>query len=192
MQGLCIPFAMLAVQGATRHRPKSLPAPRPILVAPLIVLLVVPGLVYRADGIHQSIDRGDQVWWLTANDSKALDFLQSDPAQGGVLTDSRFGALVPAFTGREVYAGNFSWTPNYTAKSFLADGFLKGESLGGRLKPSQAQAFLRSTRVRFVLQPCDNRRLTRSELEQLIGPMVNRTLQFGCATVYVIGSGVKA
>jgi hypothetical protein len=192
LQGLCIPVAMLAVQGATKYRPSSLPAPRAVIVTPLVVLLVVPGLIYRADGIRNSVDRGDQVWWLNDSDSKALDFLQSDSDQGGVLTDSRFGSLVPAFTGREVYAGNFSWTPNYTSKSFLADGFFRGQSLGGKLTPAQAQAFLRSTGVRFVLQPCGNRGLSHAEVEQLIGPMVNRTLKFGCANVYVIGSGEKS
>lgn len=192
VQGLCIPMAMLAVQGATKFRPAGLPAPRSILVAPVVALLVLPGLVYRADGIRQSVDRGDQVWWLNDGDSRALDFLQADSAPGGVLTDSRFGSLVPAFTGREVYAGNFSWTPNYSSKSFLADGFFSGQSLSGKLTPSQAQAFLKSTGVRFVLQPCGNRRLSQAEVEQLIRPMVNLTLQFGCAKVYVIRTGAKA
>ena len=190
VQGLCIPVAMLAVQGATKYRPTGLPAPRAIVVAPLVALLVAPGLIYRADGIRQSVDRGDQVWWLKAGDSKALDFLQSNPVQGGVLTDSSFGSLVPAFTGREVYAGNFSWTPNYTAKSFLADGLLSGQSLAGKLTPAQAQTFLRSTGVRFVLRPCGNRGLSHAELEQLIGPMVKQSLQFGCANVFVIDAGV--
>jgi hypothetical protein len=191
IQGLCIPLAMLAVQGATSYRPSWLPAAGPFFVAPLIALLVVPGLIYRADGIRSSIDRNDQVWWLKDGDSKALDFLQADRAAGGVLSDSRFGALIPAFTGREVYAGNFSWTPNYASRSFLADGFFRGESLGGKLTPAQAQMFLAATGVRFVVQPCDNRGLTRAEVEQLIGPMLMRTLQFGCANVYVIGAGAK-
>ena len=49
-------------------------------------------------------------------EQQALDALEADPRPGGVLAPAYGGHMIPYKTGREVYVGALSWTPDWEAR----------------------------------------------------------------------------
>ena len=58
--------------------------------------------------------------------------------------------------------------------------------LFGFYKPDQAQRFVAASGARFVFEACGNWKGGAPNLAHLIGPLVERSLRFGCARVYVL------
>jgi len=173
-QALTIPLAILAVQGIRTVWRR----PRPLAVAGLLFLLTVPGLAHKLEVAVNSIRSAGDPFWIFPDEHRALDFVESDPRPGGVVSPTYAGYMVPYTTGRESYIGQFSWTPEWKVRQKLVDGLAAG-TLRGRA----ARDFVISTRARFVLVDC---RPGLADLEPSLAPILERTVRFGCASVYVL------
>jgi hypothetical protein len=172
-QGLALPLSVLAVQGVVSVWPR----PRPVLVVAALAVMILPGLAHRFQIVVTNVHRGEYPYFIDANDHRALDALEADPRPGGVLARRHAGYYIPYTTGREVYAGALSWTPDFDRRSAYVEALF-----AGGFDAPRARSFVRSTRARFVFSECGD---THS-LTSLLGPLVERVERFGCATVYVL------
>jgi hypothetical protein len=128
--------------------------------------------------VHSIRSAGDP-FWIFDDEVRALKAIERDPRPGGVLGSVYAGYMLPYTTGRETWIGALSWTPDWRARQRLADGLVVDGTLRGR----EAQAFVRSTRARFVFVDC---RPGLRDLEPELRPILEATRRFGCASVYVI------
>jgi hypothetical protein len=181
LQGLSIPFAVLAVAGASTVRP-SWPAAAKLAIATILVaLLIVPALARELNrtrslaGDSNAATLGVTGPFITASERDALDYLNRTHGPGGVLARQPLGLLVPAETGRHTWVGLLSWTPDFDRRVHLADALL-----GGRLVPTETRSLVRSSRAQFVLSDCES----RVDLTDALRPMLESVRRFGCATVY--------
>jgi hypothetical protein len=196
VQGLTIPLAMLAVQGLTTWRPTSIPRPRAVWVVPALALMIVPGTIYRTWITWDSIRRVAFPWYMTSGEQKALDFLEQDPRRGAVFSGDWSGPLIPPETGREVYLGLISWTPDYDQRVILVNSALSGKFGSKKLTTKQFRTFITATGVRFIFQPCNSSKInfdfrqntaaSRRLLDRDLGPLLEERRDFGCARVYVL------
>lgn len=174
-QGLALPLAILAVQGLLtvwRH-------PRPLAVAGLLFLMTVPGIAHKLEVSIHSIRSAGDPFWIFDDEVRALHSIERDPRPGGVLGSVYAGYMLPYTTGRETWIGALSWTPDWRARQRKADGLI----IGGTLRGRQARDFVTSTHARFVFVDC---RPGLRDLEADLGPILEATRRFGCASVYVV------
>jgi hypothetical protein len=175
-QGLALPLAvmgMLAVRHGLGTRPLPL-AP----VALVLALLVVPGTLYRADELRGAVNAGRQPFFLRAGEREAMRFVEASPLPGGILAPVYSGIVLPAYTGREVWIGPGSWTPDRERRDRVAE-----DLFSGRLTPAEAQALVRESGARFVFADCNGRR----DITPLIAPVVTGPpRRFGCARVWTV------
>ena len=143
--GIVIPLAVLAVDGALRLWPH----PRPTLVVLAIALMTVPGWADGLRTIGAKARSGEHGYFIAPSEQRALDALERDPRPGGVLTGVSTGALVPYTTGREVYVGHDSWSPRFHDRARLAEDLFHG-----RMIAADARVFVRATHARFLLSDC--------------------------------------
>ena len=172
-QGMAIPLAVLAVQGVRSRlaaparmgggrgarAARACPAPR-------------TASRWRSTrsappATRTSSSRGEQ---------DALDFLAADPRPGGVLAPAYGGHMLPYRTGREVYVGALSWTPDWDARVRETRALFEGD-----LPPAAAQALARRSGARFAFVDC---RPGLRDLRPVLGDAIARVRPFGCATVY--------
>jgi hypothetical protein len=187
--GISIPLGVLAVRALA---PWARGGARPALVAAGVALLVLPGAVDRVRLARAAVQIGVEPYRIEPGEADALEALDSDPRPGGVLATVYLGQLVPAWTGRETWAGHPSWTPNFERRSRAARDLLEGAGAGRQLesgagagqsplaRPALARALVRRSGARFVLARCGE----GAGLEGRLGPLVRRTRRFGCATLY--------
>jgi hypothetical protein len=166
-QGLTIPLAILAVQGA--------PKMRPALVAAALFLMTVPGIAHKAEVSLHSIRSAGDPFWVFDDEVRALKSIEADPRPGGVLAPTYAGYMLPYRTGRETWVGAFSWTPDWQIRQRLANGMAEGG-----VDPLYVA---RLSRARFVFMDC---RPGLLDLEQALSPLLEETRRFGCADVYVL------
>jgi hypothetical protein len=171
-QGMSIPLAILAVQGVR----SVWPHPRPALVVAALALMVVPGTAHRFEVAVNSIRAAGDPYFVFPGEQAALDALEADPRPGGVLAPAYGGHMLPYKTGREVYVGALSWTPDWEARVVETRALFEGD-----LAPAEAQALARRSGARFVFVDC---RPGLRDLEPVLGPLIERTRRFGCATLY--------
>lgn len=169
-QGLTLPLAVLAVLGARG-------AVRGAAAWALLVLLIVPGTLYRVDQFRSAVNVGRQPFFLEDGEYDALRWLDRAPPRGGVLAPIYTGLLVPAWTGRETWVGAGSWTPDFDARVHRAERLFSGQA--GR---AEAEALVRGSGARFVLSDCHGRARIDRLLEGVAGP----PRRFGCATVWQV------
>lgn len=173
LQGLTVPLVLLAVIGArSLLGERSLPA---WLVAAAVLVLIVPGTIYRVDQMQVAINKGRQPHFLKLGEHDALRALDRDPEPGGVLTPVYTGLLLPAYTGRETWIGAGSWTPGFDARERATEALF-----AGRLSRARAEAIVRRSGARFVLSDCHGRADITHQLARITGP----PRRFGCATLY--------
>ena len=104
--------------------------------------------------------------------------LVADPRPGGVLAPAYDGHMLPYKTGREVYVGALSWTPDWDLRVRLTQRlFEEGMSA------SQARRFVRATGARFMFTDC---RPGLLDLEAELRPLIEEVRRFDCATLYVL------
>jgi hypothetical protein len=84
----------------------------------------------------------DTAYSLPTGDYQALQWL-SPRSSGVVLTSSRLGLMVPAYTSDTVYVGQYSETFNWALKSQEADDLLHGRS--------DLMTFVAANHVRYVI-----------------------------------------
>jgi hypothetical protein len=176
--GITIPLAVLAVEGAQSVGFRRLPRWRVAGVA-LVAAATIPATVGMLRGAHPYVDPAPQnANFIPASEARALDYLREDPQPGGVLARNYFGLIVPAETNRRTYIGLCLWSePHCVRRMDDTIALMDGDD-----RPGAAQAFVRSTGARFVLQDCES----HGDLRTALGPLLTATRRFGCATVYEV------
>jgi hypothetical protein len=175
-QGLALPLAILAVI-AVRGRLGSKPLPL-LWTIVAIGLMVVPGTLYRADQIRGAVKAGRQAFFLEPGERDAMRWLERQPGAGGILATLVDGAYVSAYTGREVWAGAGSWTPDLAWRGLALTAFFDGAG-----SAAEDQALVERAGARFVYASC---RVT-ADLEAKLAPItLGPARRFGCARVWEI------
>ena len=170
LQGLTLPLVTLAFLGvgATAGR---------VALAAALVLLIVPGTLYRVDELRKAVNRGRQPFFLTNGEHAALRHLDRSPVPGGVLAPVYSGLLVPAWTQRETWVGAGSWTPDFEARVQEAERLFSA-----RMSRAEAEALVRRSGARFLLSDCHG----RADIRPLVARVVKSERRFGCATVWEV------
>ena len=171
-QGMTIPLAVLAVQGVL----SVWAHPRPALVVGCLALMVVPGTAHRFEVAVNSIRAAGDPYFVFPGEQAALAALEADPRPGEVLAPAYGGHMIPYKTGREVYVGALSWTPDWDARVRETRALFEGD-----IAPEAGQALARRSGARFAFVDC---RPGLRNLRPILGPVIARTRQFGCATLY--------
>jgi len=171
-QGMAIPLAVLAVQGVLSVWAR----PSPWLVATALVIMILPGTVHRFEIAVNSVRAAGDPYFVFPDEQRALDALEADPRPGGVLAEAYDGHMVPYRTGREVYVGALSWTPDWADRVLETRALFEGDT-----GPADAQALARRSGARFAFSDC---RPGLRDLRPLLGPLIARERRFGCATLY--------
>jgi hypothetical protein len=178
VQGVTIPLAVLAVEGARRLDWSRRPH-RGVLVGAGVLAFTVPVTVSQAVYAQQLTEpRAGSAGFIAPDESRALTYLAHDPDPGGVIARSYLGLLVPAATGRHTFVGHCLWSePGCDQRLVTVRDLFEG-----RLAPSRARAVVRATRARFLLADCR----PTAELGRMLGPLIRSEHVFGCARVYEI------
>jgi hypothetical protein len=169
LQGIAIPLAVLAVRGWARLRAPAW------LGAGVVALLVVPGSIHVTDQFRQLVSADVQPFLITANERQALSYTGSSARPGGVLAPLFIALDVPAATGRQVWVGHKTWTPDWQRRARLAERLF-----GTSLPPGAARALVRSTGAKVLVSDCRHQVDLRPEL----GSLLEGVHRFGCASVY--------
>jgi hypothetical protein len=169
-QGLALPLGILAVLGTM----SVIRSPRPWMVVAALFVLTVPGFIHKLELPRNNIKANTYAYYILPGEQKALNWLADDPRPGGVLAAEYASNLVPYQTGREVYLGGLSWSPNHSQRLADSNALFDGK-LGARSRP-----FVRSSRARFLFASCR----PSADLKPLLGNLISRVHHFGCATVY--------
>jgi hypothetical protein len=172
LQGLSLPFAVLAVRGWRRLR---LPA---ILGVAAVALITIPGLAYNARKFARTTNSSKLVqYYLPRSDAQALDWVAQHGPPGGLLAPTPFAAVVPSQTGRPVWVGHGYWSQDYPVQAREVDRLF-----GGRMSKTASRAFVASTRATVLVSDCRH----AADLTRKLGSAVGAVHQFGCARVYVL------
>ena len=175
-QGLALPLAILAViavRGWLGTRPLPL-----IWTIVVVGILVVPGTLYRADQMRGAVKAGRQAFFLEPGERDAMRWLERQQGPGGVLATGTDGAYISAYTGREVWAGAGSWTPDLAWR-----GLALGEFFDGAGSAAQDQALVERSGARFVYASC---RVTTDLEPKLAAITLGGARRFGCARVWEV------
>jgi hypothetical protein len=174
LEGISLPLAILSVRGWQTFR---LPAAVGALAA---AALVVPGAFFAADVMRDQVRGRAQPHYLKADEMRALDALRDDPRPGGVIADSGIAVAVPVHSGRPVWAGHPSWTPDYATRVAEADGVFHEV-----FTRTESEGVLLESRARFALAGCG----VRKDLRRTAPGAVVDVRRFGCAAVYELRAG---
>ena len=173
-QGLAIPLSILAVQGVVSVWRR----PRPALVVAAIALMTLPGIAHKLEVAVTSVRAAGDPYFVFAGEQAAMDALQADPRPGGVLAPAYAGHMLPYKTGREVYVGALSWTPDWEQRVVDTQRLFEGDP-----PDSEARAFVEHSGARFVFVDC---RPGLRDLEPVLRPLLESVRRFDCATLYVL------
>jgi len=177
--GITIPLAVLAIEGARRLGLRRIPGWQVIAVGLVAAAAIPASLSMMRASIQVAKPRLEQSSaFITRSEQRALAFLAGDPQRGGVLTGSYLGVLVPAETGRRTYLGSRVWSqPDPAARAEAV-----ARLFAGRLSPPAAQAFVSATHARFILASC----APHVDLARMLGGLVVSARRFGCASIYEV------
>lgn len=190
LQGVTIPLAVLAVRALAR-----LTVPRGVAVLASMLAVVAVLLCARAgyaDAL-QKLTSGQVPSLLVPGERDALRFVEHAPA-GGVLSTAYLGPIVPALTGKPVWFGELSWTPDFFDRGDVADRVfgaphrlvgLVGAGPSRPLTPAARLSIVRRTGARYLVADCASPPALLGQL----APLVRRTRRFGCARVLELRTG---
>lgn len=173
-QGLAIPLAILAVQGVT----SAWPRPRTAAVVAALVVMTLPGIAHKLEVAVNSVRAAGDPYFVFPGEQDAMDALEDDPRPGGVLAPAYGGHMLPFKTGREVYVGALSWTPDWEQRVGETQRLFEGDP-----SDAEARAFVRGTGARFVFVDC---RPGLRDLEPALRPLLEDVRRYGCATLYTL------
>jgi hypothetical protein len=173
-QGLAIPLVTLGVLAvrAWLLRERPLPVVPAVLVAALFIL---PGTAYNADHMLDAINKGFQAHFMEPEERDAIRHLDDEPEPGGVLAPAYLGTAIPAYTGREVWVGAGSWSPDFGERNQQVN-----DLFDGRLGPAESEALVRRSGARFLFSDCHG----RPDLTRLFAGFTEPPRRFGCALVW--------
>jgi hypothetical protein len=172
LQGLSLPFAVLAVRGWRRLRVPAL------IGAAALALVTIPGLAFNARKFVRTANSDKLVqYYLPQSDGHALDWVSAHGPPGGVLAPTPFAAVVPSQTGRPVWVGHGYWSQDYPVQAHEANRLF-----GGHLPATAARSFVASTGAAMLISDCRH----PADLTRKLGATVRAVHQFGCARVYVL------
>jgi hypothetical protein len=173
-QGLAIPLSILAVLGVVSVWPR----PRLGIVVAALAVMTLPGIAHKLEVAVNSVRAAGDPYFVFSGEQDAMDWLERDPRPGGVLAPAYGGHMLPYKSGREVYVGALSWTPDWEQRVADTQRLFEGVPDG-----PWARNFVRRTGARFIFVDC------RPGLLDL-APVLEDTLEdvhrFGCASVYVV------
>ncbi len=177
-QGLALPLAVLAMLAVRNW----LGARRlPLLATALVIgLLVVPGTLYRADQLRGAVNAGRQAFFLEPGERDAMRWLERQPGPGGVLAPVPDGAYISAYTGRPVWIGAGSWTPDFAARELAVESLFSGSS-----GAASDRVLVRASGARFIYASCR----VNVDLDRRLSSVAGEpTRTFGCARVWEVRS----
>jgi hypothetical protein len=189
LSGVTLPLAVLAVRGWRRlPRPRGAGAVRgarvagPALGLAAVLAFTVPAAVYHAQSVHDDfgatiVDAASrQLLILSPAQADAMAYIDHSARAGPVLAPWFLSMSVPAFTGREAYAGHIMWQPG--SQLAAANQFFSSTLVD----PSGArrQAILRASRAAYVIADCSS----PAAVGRGIAPLARAVRRFGCVTVY--------
>jgi hypothetical protein len=173
-QGLAIPLSILAVQGVLMVWPR----PRVGLVVAALFVMTIPGIAHKLEVAVNSVRAAGDPYFVFSGEQQAMDWLERDPRPGGVLAPAYGGHMLPYKSGREVYVGALSWTPDWEERVADTQRLFEGAPDG-----PWARAFVRRTGARFIFVDC---RPGLLDLAPVLENAVEDVHRFGCASVYVL------
>ena len=149
-QGVTIPLAILAVQGAQAVRFVRLPGAR-AAGAIAVALITVPGTFWLLRTAEQAVTPSSgNPNFVNADEHRALEYLDADRDRGGVLTLYHLGQVVPALTGRRTFVGDCLWSePGCNSRVQLAMRIFTAT-----ISPAATERIVAATGARFVLADC--------------------------------------
>jgi hypothetical protein len=172
LQGVSLPFAVLAVRGAARVRLA------PVAGGLCVALLTIPGLAYDARKFVRTADRPPVQYALPDSDAAALRWVAAHAPPGGVLAPTPLATVIPAQTGRAVWVGHGEWSPHYRRRAREVDRLF-----AGRMAARQARAFITATGARILIADCAHPAALLTTALDLGAPR-----RFGCARVWVLSA----
>ena len=180
LQGIGVPLTILAVCGVA-----AIPGPLQSRSWTAVISIFVAGLIIAPIGHElQQVENlgspsilGAEPFFLRSAEADALRYLANSPQPGSVLSTVYLGQIVPAETGRPTWVGIYSFTPAYAQRVDEAARLFSGQMTKGA-----AVAFVRATGVKFLLSDCSH----PQTLSSLLGPDLQATIHFGCASVYMV------
>jgi len=173
-QGLAIPLSILAVQGVLTVWAR----PRLGWVVAALALMTLPGIAHKLEVAVNSVHAAGDPYFVFPGEQRAMDALQADPRPGGVLAPAYGGHMLPYKTGREVYVGALSWTPDWERRVAETQRLFEGHP-----SDAEARSFVKRTGARFVFVDC---RPGLRNLEPVLKPLLESVRRFDCATLYVL------
>jgi hypothetical protein len=173
-QGLAIPLSILAVQGVRLVWPR----PRLAIVVGALVVMTLPGIAHKLEVAVNSVRAAGDPYFVFPGEQAAMDALERDPRPGGVLAPAYGGHMLPYKTGREVYVGALSWTPDWEQRVADTQRLFEGTPSG-----PWTRSFVRRTGARFIFVDC---RPGLRDLAPILRPLLEDVRRFDCATLYVL------
>jgi hypothetical protein len=148
------------------------------MVVGALLVMTLPGIAHKLEVAVNSVRAAGDPYFVFPGEQAAMDWLEHDPRPGGVLAPAYGGHMLPYKTGREVYVGALSWTPDWQQRVDDTQRLFEGTPSG-----SEARAFVRRSGARFVFVDC---RPGLRDLAPALEPMLEDVRRFDCATVYVV------
>ncbi len=173
-QGLAIPLSILAVQGVVSVWPK----PKFAIVVAALAVMTLPGIAHKLEVVVNSVRAAGDPYFVSLGEQQAMDWLERDPRPGGVLAPAYAGHMLPYKTGREVYVGALSWTPDWQQRVADTQRLFEGAPDG-----RWAKQFVRRSGARFIFVDC---RPGLRDLAPELKAELEGVRRFGCASVYVV------
>lgn len=177
--GISIPLAVLAVRGWHRLAPKLRAGWRPAAAVTACVILTGSTVIFAVRSANIVNTRPNLLGpLLPADQAAAFSYLRRNPLPGAVVSAAAPGAAIPALTGRAVWVGHYTWTPDFDPRSGAIERVLDNVAI-----PAVARATLEQSRARFLLTDCDHPRLDARRL----APLITGVRRFGpCYAVYTL------
>ncbi|MFZ0043019.1 MAG: hypothetical protein WAK93_17050 [Solirubrobacteraceae bacterium] len=194
LKGVTLPLSVLAVGGWERCRRWGTGrvavgrAGAAVAAVAAIALFTVPAGIAQMDDadaftgktISDQLNR--QLVMLSPAEVSAMHYLQRQPTPGPVLAPWFLSMSIPAYTGRQVFAGHPMWQPASNVQQ--ANVFYSLADPGAAAR----RAILSASGARFVLTQCG----TPSSLGAAIAPVATPVARYGCLTIYRVRTAIPA
>ena len=175
LQGFGLFIAILVIRSALLWRDSVWWSGKAWLAIGLCLVFCVPGSLHRLNLMRLEIHRSAQPYFLEPGEDAALTELERDPLNGGVLAPIKAALTVPSRTGRPVWVGQLSWTPDFRKRVARAELLFNGS-----LNSQAARDLVIESRARFLYSDCGH----RTNLSAALGPLIQSSASYGCARIY--------